>query len=206
MPDVGHLIGHWGYLAIFVLVVLGNMGVPLPEETVLLLAGYMVWQGELWLPLVLAVGLASAVAGDNLGYWIGRHYGQGAIERYARFVLGHPERLASMRAFVARYGPLGVFAARFLPGLRFTAGPLAGAAGLGPFRFFLANVLGASLYVPVAVGLGYAVGFGLGDYVARLERVVGEVEHLILLIAILGAVSLMGWRALRAARSRERSS
>ncbi len=202
MPDVVQAIGHWGYLAIFVLVVLGNMGVPLPEETVLLLAGYMVWQGDLRLPLVLAVGIVSAVVGDNLGYWIGRRYGQGAIERYARLILGHPERLGSMRAFVAKYGPLGVFVARFLPGLRFTAGPLAGAAGLGPLRFFLANVLGASLYVPVGVGLGYAVGFGLGEYVARLERVAGEIEHLVLLIAVLGALTLMGWRALRAARRR----
>lgn len=202
MPDVAQAIGHWGYLAIFVLVLLGNMGVPLPEETVLLLAGYMVWQGELWLPLVLAVGILSAVVGDNLGYWIGRHYGQGAIERYARFILGHPERLGSMRAFVAKYGPLGVFVARFLPGLRFTAGPLAGATGLGPLRFFVANVLGASLYVPLGVGLGYAVGFGLGAYVARLERVAGEIKHLVLLIAVLGALALMGRRALRAGRAR----
>jgi membrane protein DedA with SNARE-associated domain len=55
MPDFGQLIGHWGYLAIFVLVILGNMGVPLPEETVLILAGYLVWQGELRLPMVLVI-------------------------------------------------------------------------------------------------------------------------------------------------------
>ena len=119
MPDLGQLIGHWGYLAIFVLVILGNMGIPLPEETILILAG-----------------------------------------------------------------------------------PLAGATGLRPLAFFPANVLGAALYVPLAVGLGYAVGYGLGEYVARLERVVGEIEHLVLIGAILAALALMGWRALRAARTR----
>lgn len=139
MPDLGQLIGHWGYLAIFVLVILGNMGIPLPEETILLLAGYMVWQGDLRLPLVLAVGIVSAVVGDNIGYWIGRHYGQGTIERYGHWVLGNSKRLESMRAFVAKYGPLGVFVARFLPGLRFMAGPLAGATGLRPLRFFAAK-------------------------------------------------------------------
>jgi len=202
MPDLSQLIGHWGYLAIFVLVILGNMGVPLPEETILLLAGYLVWQGDLRLPIVLAIGILSAVVGDNAGYWIGRHYGQGAIERYGHWVLGNSKRLESMRGFVTRYGPMGVFAARFLPGLRFMAGPLAGATGVRPLRFVMANVLGAALYVPVAVGLGYAVGYGLGDYVARLKRVVGAVERIVLAVAILAALALMGWRARRAARAR----
>jgi membrane protein DedA with SNARE-associated domain len=110
-----------------------------------------------------------------------------------------------MRGIVTRYGPLSVFGARFLPGLRFLAGPLAGATGLRPLPFFVANVCGASLYVPLAVGLGYALGYGLGDYVARLERVVGQVEHLVLLGAVLIALALMGWRALRAARPRRES-
>jgi membrane protein DedA with SNARE-associated domain len=147
VPDTALLIGHWGYLAIFVFVILGNMGVPLPEDTILALAGYLVWQGELRLPIVLAVGIVSAVIGDNIGYRIGRKYGQGAIQRYGHWVVGNSQRLETMRGFVTRYGPLGVFAARFLPGLRFLAGPLAGATGLRFFPFLVANVLGASLYV-----------------------------------------------------------
>jgi membrane protein DedA with SNARE-associated domain len=162
----------------------------------------MVWQGDLRLPIVLVIGILSAVAGDNIGYQIGRHYGQGAIERYGLWVLGNPKRLESMRGFVTRYGPMGVFVARFLPGIRFMAGPLAGATGLPPLRFFVANVCGAALYVPLSVALGYAVGYGLGDYVARLERVVGELARVVLTIAILAALALMGWRAMRAARSR----
>jgi membrane protein DedA with SNARE-associated domain len=202
MSNLGQLIGHWGYPAIFVLVVLGNMGVPLPEETVLLLAGYLVWQGDLRLSLVLGVGILSAVAGDNMGYWIGRHYGQGAIERYGHWVLGSAKRVESMEGFVTRYGPTGVFVARFVPGVRFMAGPLAGATGLRPLAFFAANVLGAALYVPLLVGLGYAVGLGFGGYVARLRRVVGAVERIVLVVAVLAALALTGWRALRAARSR----
>lgn len=205
MPDFGQLIGHWGYLAIFALVILGNMGVPLPEETVLILAGYLVWEGELRLPMVLGIGILSAVVGDNIGYRIGRHFGQGAIERYGHWVLGSSKRLERMRGFVTRYGPTGVFVARFLPGLRFMAGPLAGATGLRPLHFFVANVCGAALYVPLSVAIGYAVGYGLGDYVNRLERVVGELARVVLTVAILGALALTGWRVLRAARARRGS-
>ncbi|HSC70959.1 MAG TPA: DedA family protein [Candidatus Methylomirabilis sp.] len=186
-------------------VVLGNMGVPIPEDPVLAVAGYMVWQGQLRLPIVLAVGILGAIAGDNLGYWIGREYGQAAIERYGHWILVTPERLESARRFVTRYGSLGVFGARFLPGLRFLAGPLAGTTGLPPASFFLANVLGAVLYVPLVVALGYVVGYGLGPYLIQLEQVVGQIEHILLLGVALCAVAAMGWRALQAARARRGS-
>src|SRR5574337_158157 len=196
MPDLSHLLGQWGYLAIFLIVVLGNVGLPVPEETMLILAGYLVWKGELRGPIVLVVGIVSAIAGDNVGYWIGRRYGRQSADQFARWAFVMPERLERRRQFVRRYGPLAVFAGRFLPGLRFLAGPLAGATGL-PFRpFFVANAVGAVTFVPYAVGLGYAVGFGLGDYVARLRYA----EHVSLIAVIISAVALLGWGILRTVR------
>ena len=205
MTDLPQLIGHWGYVAIFVVVVLGNVGLPLPEETVLALAGYLVWRGELSLPLVLAVGVMSAVTGDNLGYWLGRRFGRTALPRYARWVLGHPERLQSMEAFVARRGPFAVFVARFIPGIRFMAGPLAGGLGLRFLPFLAANVLGALVYVPVAVGAGYAVGYGLGAYVERMRRVAGQVEYMVLTVALAIALGVLAWRIVQGLRHRGRS-
>ena len=202
MPDLSELIGHWGYLAIFLFVVLGNVGLPVPEETILALSGYLVWRGKLRLALVLAVGILSAAVGDNLGYWIGRKYGRGPIERYGRRVLVAPEQLDSVWRFVTRYGSFGVIAARFIPGLRSLAGPLAGAAGLPPLPFLVANLLGAALYVPFAVGIGYAIGYGLGEYVERVRHIVGEVEHIVLIAATIFALAFLAWRALRAARRR----
>ena len=202
MTDLPQLIGHWGYIAIFVVVVLGNVGFPVPEETILAVAGYLVWRGELNLVAVLGVGIVSAVAGDNLGYWLGRRYGRNALPRYARWVLGHPERLKSMEAFVERRGPSAVFVARFVPGIRFMAGPLAGGLGMRFLPFLVANVLGALVYVPVAVAGGYLVGYGLGEYVERLHRVAGHVEYLVLVVVILAAVGLIAWRIVQGIRHR----
>jgi membrane-associated protein len=200
MLDLNALIGHWGYAAIVLVVVLGNVGLPVPEETILVLAGYLVWLGQMRPLLVLAVGISSAVAGDNLGYWIGHRYGRPVLDRYGRFLT--PERLQSARDLMARRGAFAVFAARFVPGLRVLAGPLAGAGDLRFPAFFIANALGALVYVPCAVGLGYAVGYGLGDYVERLRRVIGDVEHVILLAALVSGVAYLGWRALKARRPR----
>jgi membrane protein DedA with SNARE-associated domain len=202
VSDPNLLLQHWGYLAIFAVVILGNMGLPIPEETILILAGYLVWDGQLRLPIVLGVGIFSAVLGDNLGYWMGRGFGRRAIERYGHWILVTPERLDVTQQFVTRYGAMAVFVARFLPGLRFLAGPVAGITGLRPVPFIVANVLGASLYVPGTVAAGYAIGYGLGDYLTRAEGTVGQVEHMVLIVVVCVTLVLLAWRALRTARPR----
>jgi membrane protein DedA with SNARE-associated domain len=109
--DLGEAINHWGYLAIFLLIVLGNMGLPIPEESLLAVAGYLVWRGQLRFSVTLVIGIVSAAAGDNLGYWIGRRYGRVAVERYSRRLLVSPERWQTLGCFVMKHGVLGVFAA-----------------------------------------------------------------------------------------------
>jgi membrane protein DedA with SNARE-associated domain len=206
VADASQLVHHWGYFAIFGFVVLGNMGFPFPEETILLLAGYLAWEGGLRLSLVLPVGILSAIIGDNIGYWLGHRYGQRLLDRFGLWIVGKPERLEAAREILHRHGARGVFAARFIPGVRFLAGPLAGAMGLPPGRFLLANVLGASLYVPIAVGLGYAVGYGLGDYLSRFERLAGQIEYYVILGAVLFTILLLLWRAWRWARPHRQPS
>lgn len=200
IPEVTGLLTHWGYLAIFVAVVVGNVGFPVPEETVLAVGGYLAQRGEMRLSLVLAVGFVSAVAGDSLGYWVGRRYGRAAIVRYGRLAFATPARVEKVSSFVRRHGGRAVFGARFVTGLRFMAGPLAGATGLPPRTFVTANVLGAILYIPYAVGIGYAVGYGFGD---DIERVLGRAGWIGLgaVALAVAAASVVGIvRARRAAR------
>jgi membrane protein DedA with SNARE-associated domain len=199
MPDLTRLIDAWGYVAIFLIVVLGNVGLPVPEETVLTVGGYLAWRGQLRFPIVVLVAIASAITGDNIGYWLGRSYGQRALDR---LTAAAPAQAARARAFVVRHGALAVFAARFVTGLRFMAGPLAGSTGLSPWRFFTANLLGAVVYAPVVVGAGYAVGHGLGDSIERLRRGAGDAERVVLTLLALAAVG--GWIVL-ARRARRRS-
>ena len=74
------LLEQWRYAAIFLMVILGNMGLPVPEETVLTLGGYLASRGVTRLHWVVVIGVISAVIGDNIGYWLGRRYGRAAIE------------------------------------------------------------------------------------------------------------------------------
>lgn len=167
-----------------------------------MVAGLLVWSSQLRLDLVLAVGFVSAVVGDNVGYWIGRRFGRDALERHAHWILGNPERFGAMQAFVGRRGAMAIFVVRFVPGLRFMAGPLAGALGLGVWPFLGANVLGAAVYVPLMVGGGWALGYGFGDYVEPLRHIMGNVEHVTLVVVVAAPAAVLGWRVIQAARGR----
>jgi membrane protein DedA with SNARE-associated domain len=140
------------------------------------------------------VGVISAVVGDNIGYWLGRRYGRQAIEVYGRWIFITPERLRKVSDFMTRHGALAVFAARFVAGARFLAGPLAGAAGMSPGTFAVANLLGALLYVPYAVGIGYGISYGLGDAIQRLS---GHAQFIMLGAAGALTVALIARRIVR---------
>jgi membrane protein DedA with SNARE-associated domain len=136
---------------------LESMGVPSPGETALVLAAVLASQGKLELWLVILIAAASAIAGDNLGYFLGRRFG--------REVLARPgpmwnRRLAAIRygdRFFARHGPRAVFIARWIALVRFAAAWMAGINRM-PFRlFFFWNALG---------GITWAITYGLVGYYA----------------------------------------
>jgi membrane-associated protein len=189
-------IGHWGYVAVFLVVVLGNIGLPVPEETIILLSGYLAWRGTFSLPAAIAVGILSAIAGDNLGYWVGRRAGRPLLESYGRYLWVSPQTIRKAEDFFARYGHWAVFLGRFIAGVRFLNGPLAGISRM-PFReFFPYNAGGAVVYVTAVALVGYAAGENLHSVLRLLERA----EHFIALAVAILVIGL-GYRFLRRSRS-----
>src|SRR5438552_17440145 len=83
---IEHYMLTYGYWAVFFGVMLENAGVPIPGETILLVAGYFASTGVFRVPLVMLVAATGAVIGDNIGFAIGHHYGRGFLLRVCRFV------------------------------------------------------------------------------------------------------------------------
>jgi membrane protein DedA with SNARE-associated domain len=151
---------HWRYVALAIVILLGNVGLPVPEEMVLTLAGYLVREGHLALGSTLAVGIASVVAGDNLGYWLGRFGGRPIVRRGACWAGVTPVRLERIQGLVSRCGALVVVAARFVAGFRMLAGPR------GRLRDAAADIHGREsggrrALCSYALALGCVVGRGL---------------------------------------------
>jgi membrane-associated protein len=196
MSNLPVLLAQWRYLAIVVAVLLGNLGLPIPEEAVFLWSGYLAWSGDLSLLIVILAGVTGAVAGDNIGYRLGRRYGRAILGRRGAVFGATPGR---MDRFVLRYGAAAIFVARFVPGLRALAGPLAGVANVPFPRFFAANALGALAFVPMVVALGYSLGHSVG---LRVEELLADIRHGQLLA--LGALLVPAYVLFRRVRNRAR--
>ncbi|WP_042404900.1 DedA family protein [Streptacidiphilus carbonis] len=170
LGDLAPLLDHWGYLAVAFLVFVEDFGIPVPGETVMIAAAVYAGTGRLNILAVAIIAVLAAILGDNVGYAIGRFGGHRLIERYGRYILLTPARVARAEAFFTRHGGKIVVAARFIEGLRQANGIIAGLAEM-PWRRFLAfNALGAALWVGAWVTLGDLAGQHLDTLYPAIQR------------------------------------
>jgi membrane-associated protein len=134
---------------------LESMGVPSPGETALVLAAVLASQGKLEIWLVIVIGVASAIVGDNLGYLLGRRLGRDVLESRGPFHEYRLELIALGDQFFEKHGSKAVFLARWIALVRFAAAWLAGINHMRFREFFFWNALG---------GLSWGVTFGLVGY------------------------------------------
>jgi membrane protein DedA with SNARE-associated domain len=185
-------LANWGYLGIFVCVFVGNLGIPVPEETVMLVAGFLAGRAILDLRFVYLVCVFSAVSGDCCGFLVGRRGGQRIIARLATRFSTIGQRYERLQLFFHTHGSKAVFMARFIAGVRFMAGPMAGAAGMPFFRFLGWNVLGAIIWCTTVVTIGYLVG----DELYRVAELAHHAQRWIALVAVFLCVGIwfFWWR------------
>ncbi|MEU9077887.1 DedA family protein [Kitasatospora sp. NPDC048538] len=162
LAGLAPLLDHYGYLAVALLVLLDNCGIPVPGQTILVLASVYAGTGHLNFAAVLLIAVVAATVGNSLGYLIGRTGGRAFVHRWGRYVLLTPERMERADGFFARHGAKVVTVARFVDGLRQTNGIIAGTTEMPWRRFQPFNVLGAVLWVGVWGTFGYLAGANIG--------------------------------------------
>ena len=186
---------HLGYAALAAFVGMEASGVPVPGETALITASVLASQGDLSIPLVIAIAAAAAIVGDNLGYLLGSRFGRRFLERPGRFRERRLDLLRRGDLLFARHGAKAVFFGRWIAGLRIWAAWLAGMTAMRWRSFLLWNALG---------GIGWAIWFGLlgyfgGEAAARLVARLGVRATVVMGLVALGAyVFLLRIRVRRA--------
>jgi membrane protein DedA with SNARE-associated domain len=174
-------VARHGYWAIALGLLLENAGIPVPGETILLLASFLAYsRHELQLPYIVMVGVCAATVGDNLGFTVGYRGGRPLLDRYRNVFRIRSEHIARGERLFRQYGAMTILFSRFVFGLRVIAGPLAGVLRMPWRRFALFNFLGALLWVSVIAGVGYKFG-------KHWDRLVDFVTNLNLGIALLAA-------------------
>ena len=216
MEEFGHMLGlieslihHYGVVAVLIILTLESLGLPLPGESLLIVAAFLAGRGELSLPSLMFSAWGGSVIGDNIGYLIGKKLGRGLLRVYGGKIGLNVERLQKVEAAFARYGPLTVGFARFFNVLRQLNGVVAGSLRMDWRWFLFFNGLGGASWVLVWSGVGYYLG-SHGLDLAVLFRKLGILGGVLVLIALTAALSyalahriIAWWRRDRACKAKD---
>jgi membrane-associated protein len=170
------------------------VGVVLPGEIAVLLGGVAASRGSVPLALVLTAACLGAVIGDQIGYVVGREWGQQVLRRIPDNILDE-DRLQKGREYVRRTGAKGVVLGRWTAALRALVPGLAGMSHMSYPRFLIANIIG---------GVGWALTVGIVGYLAgnsykKVESALGSVSYVLLGLIV---VALVAWHIVRKRRER----
>lgn len=179
-----HLFVHYGVWAVALVVGLESLGLPLPGETVLILASVYAATHDGNIAMVIAAATVGAIVGDNIGYSLGRGFGYPLLLKFGPYAGLGEDRIRLGQYLFMRHGGMVVFFGRFFAVLRFLAAFLAGVNRLKWSRFLVANALGAIVWAS-AVGLS---AYTLGRDIHRFQGtfgVIGGIVAIGLLTALL---------------------
>jgi membrane protein DedA with SNARE-associated domain len=181
---------------VFAWLVIGGLGVPLPEDIALLATGVLVQRGAVHPAVALPVVFAGVLAGDAMLFFLARRLGPAAYKRRLFQRLLPPERRRRIEELYRRHGGRLVFLARHVGGIRAAVFAMAGIHGMRASRFLLWDALSACLSVPLVVGLGYYGAL----HVDRVRAGIAAAHHLVLLAVALAALGFLTWRHVRKLR------
>ncbi len=184
MFEISSLMKSFPYLGIFILLALGDLGLPFPEDTTLILSGFLIAQDVTKPVPTLLVVYCTLLATDFSLYWVGKKYGKRVVEdrRFRRIISA--ERLSKVEEKFRKWGVFVVLVGRHILGVRAQVFLVAGVLEMPAIKFLIADAASAIFTVALMTGIGY---FG-GNSMKILEKDVTRIEHLaILIFAILVA-------------------
>jgi len=205
-PIQSFLLGRGGvvaYLIVFGLVFAEDalfIGFVIPGETAAVLGGVLASRGSVDVWAMMGVVVVAAIAGDSVGYEIGRHLGSRVLQ--IRPLRHHQHRLQRAQDFVRERGAPAVFLGRFVAFFRATVPGLAGMSGMRYRRFIAWNALGGIVW-----GIGcVTIGWVAGNSFARVESAAGTAAAIVVAVIVVAAVVYWVVRRRRRDAAEERAA
>ncbi|GIP40180.1 putative membrane protein YbfM [Paenibacillus sp. J31TS4] len=161
MAMLEDLIGQYGYIALFFLLAVGIVGLPVPDELLMTFVGYLTSIGTLNYYLSVVVSFLGAMSGMIVSYLLGRKVGKPLLWRYGKWIKLTPDKLDRVETWFNRYGPWTVSFGYFIPGIRHLTCYLSGTIGMRARKYLLFAGMGALFWCVLFITLGYMLGYGI---------------------------------------------
>jgi membrane protein DedA with SNARE-associated domain len=158
MEQILALVGSYGYAALFGLLAIGIIGLPIPDETLMVLTGSLVSHGTFTYATAIAVCFSGSLTGMIISYCLGKRLGRPALVRYGRWIRLTPKRLDTTELWFHKYGVWTVAFGYFIPGVRHFTCYLSGISRIRFGRYLMFAGSGALLWCFTFITLGYYVG------------------------------------------------
>src|SRR3954471_22707883 len=183
--DVLQFVARHGPALLFAAVFVEQMGIPIPATPWLLAAGSLAAVGKLNLISALAAATFASILADAIWFALGRRYGARVLDLLCRVSLEPDSCVRRTQNVFTRYGMRGIFIAKFVPGLSTLAPPLAGSAGIEPWRFFFFDGVASLAYAAIFLFVGVLFSNQLEEILAALESLGGSAFGLLILLLAL---------------------
>ncbi|KQQ47105.1 sulfurtransferase [Duganella sp. Leaf126] len=199
MPNFVHLLQEYGVLIVFAIVLVEQIGLPIPAYPILIVAGALSVDGDFSWPAVLAVAVCACMLSDGFWFRMGRLYGKRILKLLCRISLSPDYCVSQTEDSFTRWGPRMLIVSKFIPGFNTIAAPLSGAMGVHARVFACYSVLGATLWAGTGIAIGAFFHASIDSVLTALSTM-GSTALMVLLILL---ALFIGYKYLERKRFRQ---
>ena len=196
MLHISSIIEHFPYLGLFALLVLGGIGFPFPEDTTLILCGFLIFNEVVKPVAAILVVYSGVLLTDFFLYFVGKKYGRMIVthKRFQKII--SPERLSLLEEKFNKRGVLVLLLGRHFVGLRAQILLTAGVMRMPLIRFLIIDAISALLTIAFMVGAGY-IG---GNSLQIIKKDITRVEHVAIFLSVMFLALYLLFRYVRSVR------
>ncbi len=154
MEVANELIGQYGYFAVFILLSLGIVGLPIPDEALMTLIGYFTHIGTLNYELAIIISFSGTFLGMLISYMIGKKAGKPLLDRFGKWIGMKGNNLIKVESWIRKFGPYSLLIAYFIPGVRHLTFYCCGIAHMKLRKYLLYGGIGAFIWCFVFITMG----------------------------------------------------
>lgn len=164
------LFNHYGYMVLFISLLLELIAFPLPGEPLMTYCGYVIYTNKMSWPISIIVATVGTIAGITISYFIGKVLGTSFFEKHGHYIHLNKKRIDEISIWFQRYGGKLLFIAYFIPGIRHVTGYFFGMTKISYKKFAVSAYIGAFIWTTTFISLGTVLGANWNKYHSLLKK------------------------------------